>query len=73
MFECAVVWQDPGRDLALLAVDQAKAGAWTAAVGRGHGPAVAEPGTVGLPAERLATRMRRWTMTSLILSWCLAS
>jgi tetratricopeptide (TPR) repeat protein len=51
MFECTVVWQDPGRDLALLAVDQAKAGAWTAAVGRGQGPAVAEPGTVGLPAE----------------------
>ena len=51
MFECTVIWQDPRRDLALLAVDQAKAGAWTAAVGRGHGPAVAEPGTDGLPAE----------------------
>ena len=51
VFECAVVWQDPGRDLALLAVDQASVAAWTAAVGQGQGPALAEPGADGVPGE----------------------
>ena len=51
VFECEVVWHDPARDLALLAVEQAKIAAWAAAVGSGLDPPLAEPGTDGLPAE----------------------
>ncbi|WP_248760332.1 tetratricopeptide repeat protein [Pseudarthrobacter sp. SSS035] len=50
-FGCTVVWQDKDRDLALLAVDQQQMNAWTAAVGAGTGPRLAEPGTAPLDVE----------------------
>ena len=51
VFDCEVAWQDAGRDLALLSVNQKKAAAWVLAVGPGVGPLLAEPGTGGLQAE----------------------
>jgi TPR repeat protein len=50
-FDCAVIWHDVGRDLALLAVQESQAAAWASMVGAGPGPALAEPGTGGLRAE----------------------
>ena len=63
----------PDRDLALLAVDQPSADAWAAAVGRGQGPALAEPGTEGLPAEAVgypnATLEDDFPHPELVLGW----
>ncbi len=73
VFECAVVWQDADRDLALLAVDQPSADAWAAAVGRGQGPPLAEPGTEGLSAEAVgypnATLEDDFPHPELVLGW----
>src|SRR3712207_2583549 len=44
-FNCAVVWQDRARDLALLAVDDNQVEAWGAMIGPGAGPPLAEAGT----------------------------
>ena len=51
VFDCKVAWQDPQRDLALLAVDNRQLTAWRRAVGPGLGPPLAEPGTSGVAAE----------------------
>jgi tetratricopeptide (TPR) repeat protein len=51
VFDCAVAWEDEGRDLALLAVADEQVSDWVAAVGPGPGPVLAEPGTAGVSAE----------------------
>jgi hypothetical protein len=50
-FDCTVAWQDKGRGLALLCVDEAKVAAWAEVIGAGPGPALAEPGTASLQVE----------------------
>jgi tetratricopeptide (TPR) repeat protein len=52
-YNCACVWEDPERDLALLAVEEDESTGWVAAVGGGIGPALAEPGTGVLHAEAI--------------------
>jgi tetratricopeptide (TPR) repeat protein len=51
VFDCTVAWEDKGRDLALLAVNDEQVSDWEAAVGPGPGPVLAEPGTAGVSAE----------------------
>ena len=50
-FHCTVIWQDDGRDLALLEVEAAQSAAWAVLVGAEPSPVLAEPGTVAVPAE----------------------
>ena len=72
-FDCTVVWQDPDRDIALLAVDEAQAARWAQAVGRGADPALADPGTGGLAAAAVgypdATVDLDFTDPELVLGW----
>ena len=51
VFDVTVVWEDEGRDLALLEVNDEQVSDWVAAVGPGPGPMLAEPGTAGVLAE----------------------
>jgi len=72
-FDCTVVWQDPDREIALLAVDQAQAAQWAHAVGRVPDPALAAPGTGGLAAEAVgypdATVDLDFPHPELVLGW----
>lgn len=50
-FDCSVVWMDEALDLALLEVASDAIDDWHDAVGRGPGPALAEPGSAAVWVE----------------------
>jgi tetratricopeptide (TPR) repeat protein len=50
-FDCAVVWQNPALDLALLQVAAGHREQWARAMAGTPGPVLAEPGTGAVPAE----------------------